>query len=281
MSADPAGPVDGFNLYVYVSGNPVRKNDPGGMAENDEVDMVFTTNEQKEMVFTPKEVEEYQKAEAAKQADEDVAYMEFTLEETTAKNNGERTRVEKQSKDTEGATFELSLGVNVSGAIITHNVNVKILEDFLSGDIGYAITRDKSATAASVEIGLQGSAKGYNTDIDTINESSDITASAGMDIAGTDIGGGVVGTVLLDESGEQVGGGGGVNASFGLSGDPNPFDIQVGSTQSVLAEGKINMPAVYEEAVSIMTDFFENPAETFYQNYKDIAPKIDIFGIMD
>jgi len=35
MSADPAGPVDGLNLYVYVSDNPVRKNDPGGMAEND------------------------------------------------------------------------------------------------------------------------------------------------------------------------------------------------------------------------------------------------------
>ncbi len=26
MSADPAGPVDGVNLYVYVSDNPVRKN---------------------------------------------------------------------------------------------------------------------------------------------------------------------------------------------------------------------------------------------------------------
>ena len=32
MSADPAGPVDGPNLYAYVSGNPVRMNDPGGMA---------------------------------------------------------------------------------------------------------------------------------------------------------------------------------------------------------------------------------------------------------
>lgn len=30
MSADPAGPVDGLNLYVYVSGNPVRMNDPNG-----------------------------------------------------------------------------------------------------------------------------------------------------------------------------------------------------------------------------------------------------------
>ena len=33
MSADPAGPVDGPNLYAYVSGNPVRMNDPGGTQE--------------------------------------------------------------------------------------------------------------------------------------------------------------------------------------------------------------------------------------------------------
>jgi RHS repeat-associated protein len=31
MSADPAGPVDGLNLYEYVSGNPVRMVDPEGM----------------------------------------------------------------------------------------------------------------------------------------------------------------------------------------------------------------------------------------------------------
>ncbi|MCP4605256.1 MAG: RHS repeat-associated core domain-containing protein [Proteobacteria bacterium] len=30
LSADPAGPVDGLNLYQYVSGNPVRLNDPSG-----------------------------------------------------------------------------------------------------------------------------------------------------------------------------------------------------------------------------------------------------------
>ena len=33
LSADPAGPVDGVNLYVYVSGNPVRLVDPEGMSE--------------------------------------------------------------------------------------------------------------------------------------------------------------------------------------------------------------------------------------------------------
>ncbi|MCP4605255.1 MAG: hypothetical protein GY847_32850 [Proteobacteria bacterium] len=35
LSADPAGPVDGLNLYVYVSGNPVRLNDPSGTEEGD------------------------------------------------------------------------------------------------------------------------------------------------------------------------------------------------------------------------------------------------------
>ena len=41
MSADPAGPVDRPNLYAYVSGNPVRMNDPTGTQEenNDEWDM--------------------------------------------------------------------------------------------------------------------------------------------------------------------------------------------------------------------------------------------------
>lgn len=33
LSADPAGPVDGLNLYEYVSGNPVRMVDPEGMQE--------------------------------------------------------------------------------------------------------------------------------------------------------------------------------------------------------------------------------------------------------
>ncbi|KAA2238584.1 hypothetical protein F0L74_20385 [Chitinophaga agrisoli] len=31
MSPDPAGPVDGFNLYEYAGGNPVNYNDPTGM----------------------------------------------------------------------------------------------------------------------------------------------------------------------------------------------------------------------------------------------------------
>lgn len=35
MSPDPAGPVDGPNLYEYVSSNPVRYNDPTGMAGDD------------------------------------------------------------------------------------------------------------------------------------------------------------------------------------------------------------------------------------------------------
>jgi hypothetical protein len=38
MSADPAGPVDGVNLYQYVSGNPVRKSDPQGTDEWDMTD---------------------------------------------------------------------------------------------------------------------------------------------------------------------------------------------------------------------------------------------------
>ena len=35
LSADPSGPVDGPNLYVYVSGNPVRKLDTEGTEENE------------------------------------------------------------------------------------------------------------------------------------------------------------------------------------------------------------------------------------------------------
>jgi RHS repeat-associated protein len=35
LSADPAGPVDGLNLYVYVSDNPISKNDPEGTQEDD------------------------------------------------------------------------------------------------------------------------------------------------------------------------------------------------------------------------------------------------------
>ena len=35
MSADPAGPVDGLNLYEYVSGNPVKMVDPEGTQEDD------------------------------------------------------------------------------------------------------------------------------------------------------------------------------------------------------------------------------------------------------
>jgi RHS repeat-associated protein len=35
LSADPAGPVDGVNLYVYCSDNPIRKTDSTGMADDD------------------------------------------------------------------------------------------------------------------------------------------------------------------------------------------------------------------------------------------------------
>jgi len=35
LSADPAVPVDGVNLYQYVSGNPVSLNDPEGMQSED------------------------------------------------------------------------------------------------------------------------------------------------------------------------------------------------------------------------------------------------------
>jgi RHS repeat-associated protein len=36
LSADPAGPVDGLNLYVYVSNNPIRKIDSMGMQEDEQ-----------------------------------------------------------------------------------------------------------------------------------------------------------------------------------------------------------------------------------------------------
>ncbi|MCP4602363.1 MAG: toxin [Proteobacteria bacterium] len=41
LSADPAGPVDGLNLYQYVSGNPVKNVDDGGMAEKNAVARAF------------------------------------------------------------------------------------------------------------------------------------------------------------------------------------------------------------------------------------------------
>jgi hypothetical protein len=44
MSADPAGPVDGVNLYVYVSNNPVRKVDPTGNQEAEGVDLEYNEN---------------------------------------------------------------------------------------------------------------------------------------------------------------------------------------------------------------------------------------------
>jgi insecticidal toxin complex protein TccC len=41
LSADPAGPVDGLNLYEYVRGNPVGLVDPDGMESKTEEPYYF------------------------------------------------------------------------------------------------------------------------------------------------------------------------------------------------------------------------------------------------
>lgn len=57
LSADPAGPVDGLNLYVYVSDNPVRKVDPEGMAENEPTTEMYPVEDWSTSTEMPEESE--------------------------------------------------------------------------------------------------------------------------------------------------------------------------------------------------------------------------------
>jgi RHS repeat-associated protein len=141
LSADPAGPVDGLNLYVYVSGNPVRLNDQSGMQSNDV--MVFTPEE----VFTDADYVDY-----LYEQEFGVSQIEPEAKQKTQKNTRKNTmngngKLKKKRKGVESRhTYEASLGVSATVLLGQASANVRIAVDE-EGNLGVKVSASLGGNA--------------------------------------------------------------------------------------------------------------------------------------
>lgn len=97
MSPDPAGTVDGPNLYAYVKGNPIRYNDPTGMGSSDEEEYKpgdeFKSKREKRKRSVPRQVTSTKKKKTGKK-DSDVELIPAEYQQS-----GDETEVLVSSDD--------------------------------------------------------------------------------------------------------------------------------------------------------------------------------------